>query len=147
MTLDCIPQRSTAQRVDGLATIMMQPLPYRNFGAFETIVGNFAVDVGDFPDHAGIRWFELRRSGGGNFALSQEATFAPDASYRWNGSIGQDRDANIALGYSLSSSAIFPSIDYVGRLATDPLGTSASGRDRADRGRRIADGLEPLGRL
>jgi hypothetical protein len=83
--------------------------------------------VGDFPDHAGIRWFELRRSGGGNFVLSQEATYAPDASHRWNGSIGQDRDANIALGYSLSGNATFPSIDYVGRLATDPLGTLPQG--------------------
>ena len=53
--------------------------------------------------------------------------WAPDAAHRWNGSIGQDRDGNIALGYSVSSSTVFPAIRYAGRLAGDPLGTLAQG--------------------
>ena len=77
------------------------------FGAFESIVGNFAVDVGDTNDHAGIRWFELHRTGGGNFVLNQEATYAPDALHRWNGSIGQDRDANIALDETRNIDAVY----------------------------------------
>lgn len=126
-TLACIPQGGTAQKVDGLGAIMMHSLPYRNFGTFESIVGNFVVDVGDFADHAGIRWFELRRPSGGSFALDQEGTWAPDALHRWNGSIGQDRDGNVALGYSVSSSSTFPGIDYVGRLVSDPPGSLPQG--------------------
>jgi hypothetical protein len=39
------------------------------------------------------------------------------------GSIAMDKVGNMALGYSASSSSIFPSIRYTGRLVTDPLGT------------------------
>ena len=34
----------------------------------------------------------------------QQGTFAPDATYRWMGSIAMDQAGNIALGYSVSSS-------------------------------------------
>jgi len=37
-----------------------------------------------------------------------------------------DQSQNIALAYSLSSSTLFPSISYTGRLPTDPLGTMGS---------------------
>src|SRR5207237_9879200 len=47
----------------------------------------------------------------------------PDDSYRWMGSIAMDKAGNIALGYSLSSSTIFPSINFTGRIPPDPLGT------------------------
>jgi hypothetical protein len=39
------------------------------------------------------------------------------------GSIAMDRQGNMALGYSSSGTSLYPSIHYVGRLATDPLGT------------------------
>jgi hypothetical protein len=38
-------------------------------------------------------------------------------------SIAQDQAGDIAIGYSESSTAIFPSIAYTGRLSTDPLNT------------------------
>ena len=34
-----------------------------------------------------------------------------------------DRLGNIAVGYSVSSSSVYPSLRYTGRLATDTLGT------------------------
>jgi hypothetical protein len=37
------------------------------------------------------------------------------------GSIAQDKQGNMLLGYSASSSSLFPSLGYSGRLATDPL--------------------------
>jgi len=37
--------------------------------------------------------------------------------------MGMDAVGNIAVGYSTSSSSIFPSVAYTGRLAADPLGT------------------------
>jgi hypothetical protein len=71
---------------------------------------------------AGIRWMELRNNSG-TWSLYQEGTYAPtDGHHRWMGSIAMDATGNIALGYSISSSTLYPSIRYTGRLAGDPLG-------------------------
>ena len=37
-------------------------------------------------------------------------------------SIAQDHNGNIALGYNVSGSSVFPSVRFTGRLANDPLG-------------------------
>src|SRR5207253_840064 len=50
-------------------------------------------------------------------------TFAPDSSYRWMGSIAMDQAGGMAVGYSVSSSAMNPAIRFTGRAATDALGT------------------------
>ena len=42
-------------------------------------------------------------------------------------SLAVDRIGNMAIGYSVSSSSIFPAIRYAGRMATDPLGTLNQG--------------------
>lgn len=121
-TFDCIPQRDTSQRLDAISEWPMWRLQYRNFGTHETLVGNFTVGMGDFPDHAGIRWFELRKSNGG-WSIHQEGTHGPDRHHRWMGSIAMDGAGNIALGYSVSSDALFPSIRYATRFASDTAGT------------------------
>jgi hypothetical protein len=38
------------------------------------------------------------------------------------GSIAMDKKGNIALGFSATSSSVFPSVRYAGRLKKDPLG-------------------------
>jgi hypothetical protein len=43
---------------------------YRNFGDHESIVCNHSVDVNG-SDHAGIRWYELRRIGAGPWTIYQ----------------------------------------------------------------------------
>ena len=45
------------------------------------------------------------------------------------GSAAMDKDGNIAVGYSVSSTAVYPSLRYAGRLATDPLGTLPQGEN------------------
>ena len=122
----CFPQPGTANTLDPLREVVMWRSQYRNFVTHETLVGNLVTDV-DGTDHGGIRWFELRKTGIGPWTLFQEGTFAPDAHHRWMGSIAMDKDGNIALGHSISSSTVFPSIRYVGRLVTDPLGTLPQG--------------------
>ena len=119
---NCIPQPGTEEEdwLHAISGVMMHRLAYRNFGRSQALVGNFTVDVGS--DHAGIRWFELRRSGGG-WTLRQEGTHAPDDLHRWMGSIAMDRAGNIALGYSVSGLTTFPSIRYAARDADDPSGT------------------------
>jgi uncharacterized repeat protein (TIGR01451 family) len=121
---DCIPQKNVgaADEVDALSDRIMHRLQYRNFGTHEVLVANQTVDVGDAPDHAGIRWYEVRDPGG-TPSISQQGTYSPDAEHRWMGSIAMDGAGNMALGYSVSSSTSFPSIKYTGRLAGDAPGT------------------------
>ncbi|MFB3077013.1 MAG: hypothetical protein ACE1Y4_03310, partial [Lysobacterales bacterium] len=120
---NCIPQPNTNTGVDGFADAMMFRLPYRNFGGSQSLVCTHTVDVGDFSDHAGIRWHELTNAGAGNgaWALNQEGTYAPDSDHRWMPSISINQNGDIMVGYSVSSNTTFPSIRYAGRLAADPL--------------------------
>jgi hypothetical protein len=120
----CVPQQGTTRRLDTLYDRTMFRLAYRNFGSHESLVTNHSVDVGG--DQAGIRWYEVRDPDNTPF-IYQQGTYAPDALHRWMGSAAQDRDGNLAVGYSVSSAAMFPAIRYAGRLATDPLGVLAQG--------------------
>jgi hypothetical protein len=116
----CIPQPGTTRLLSSITAWLMYRLQYRNFGTHETLVVNHTVDAG--VNHAGIRWYELRKSGA-NWSIFQQGTHSPDLDHRWMGSIAMDGDGNMALGYSVSNSTLFPAIRYAGRLATDPLGT------------------------
>ncbi|MBZ0113311.1 MAG: hypothetical protein K8J08_12690 [Thermoanaerobaculia bacterium] len=118
----CIPQPGTSTRLDPLLEVVMNRASYRNFGTHETMLGVLQVDVGDFTDHSGERWFELRRTGGGPWMLFQEGTFSPDAEHRFMGMIAMDAMGDILLGYNVSSSTVFPSIRYTGRLVGDSPG-------------------------
>ena len=62
------------------------------------------------------------QSGPANPIVHQQGTTAdPDGTtYRWMGSLAQDKLGNMALGYSTSSITTIPAIRYVGRLASRP---------------------------
>jgi len=118
-TRSCIPQPDTTQGLDSLSSRLMMHLWYRNFGDHESLVVNHTVDAGG--GRAGVRWYEVRDPGTAAY-IYQQSTFAPDDGlHRWMGSIAMDRVGNIALGYSIASSSLYPSIRYTGRLAGDPL--------------------------
>ncbi|MEP6895894.1 MAG: VCBS repeat-containing protein, partial [Chloroflexota bacterium] len=118
---DCIPQPGTTQKLDAIASgQLMYRLQYRNFGAYQTLVGNQTVDATG-TDRAGIYWFELRNTGTG-WSMNQEGVYSPDTDNRWMGSVAMDKSGNMALGFSDSSSSTFPSIRYTGRLVSDPSG-------------------------
>ncbi|MBS1856851.1 MAG: hypothetical protein JST11_15895 [Acidobacteria bacterium] len=118
----CIPQLGTTQQLDSLGDRLMFRLAYRNFGDHESLVVNHSVTAGS---SVGVRWYEVR-SPNGTPSVYQQGTFAPDSNYRWMGSIAMDQVGNIALGYSLSNSGLYPAIAYTGRVPTDPLGTLES---------------------
>jgi hypothetical protein len=115
----CIPQLGTNQRLDSLADRLMYRLAYRNFGDHEALVVNHSVTVGT---SVGVRWYEIR-SPGTTPTVFQQGTFAPDATFRWMGSAAMDHVGNMAVGYSVSSTAINPGIRFTGRAPSDPLGT------------------------
>jgi len=99
---------------------MMFRNQYRNFGTHETMVLSRVVNMGS--DQAAMRWYELRNTGSG-WDIYQEGTFSPDNSAsRWMGSIAMNGSGDIALGYSITSNSMVPSIAVTGRLAGDPLG-------------------------
>ena len=115
-----VPQPGTGQGLDGLSDRLMYRLQYRNFGDHEAMVVSHSVDAGG--NRAGMRWYELRNSGGG-WSIFQQGTYAPsDGEYRWMGSVAMDAYGNIALGYSVSSNNTYPSIRYTGRYKDDPAG-------------------------
>ena len=117
-TRSCVPQSGTTNRVDGIGDRLMFRLAYRNFGDHESVVGNYSVSSGGV---AGVRWFELRNVTAGPVSVFQQSTYQPDTTWRWMGAAAMDRDGNLAIGYSASSSSLFPQLRYAGRLATDPL--------------------------
>ncbi|GEM_PF-1428171 len=123
---NCISQRGVNQKLDALASRLMNSAFYWNYGNHETIVVAHTVDA-DGNDHAGVRWYELRNPGGNSPSVYQQGTYAPDTNSRWMGSAACDADGNIAIGYSISSSNVYPSIRYAGRLASDPLGELSQG--------------------
>jgi len=118
----CIQQPSGPQ-LDPLREVLMNRIYYRNFGSYEAIVASHVTDV-DGNDRSGVRWYELRRSGGGTWEIFQQGTFAPDdGDSRWMSSIALNEDGSIVLAYNVSSSNTFPSLRYTGRTFCDPLGT------------------------
>jgi hypothetical protein len=119
----CIPQAGTSTRLDALGDRLMYRLAYRNFADHESLVTTHSVVAGS---SVGVRWYELR-SPGGTPTVYQQGTYAPDANYRWMGSIAMDRNGNIGLGYSVSGGSMYPSIRYTGRLAGDALGQMTQG--------------------
>jgi hypothetical protein len=124
-TRSCIPQKGTTAEVDGLGDRLMYRLAYRNFGSYASLVTDQSVDVGS--GRAGVRWYEIRITGT-SISLYQQGTYAPsDGEYRWMGSTAMDKAGDLAVGYSISGTDMYPSIRYAGRLSTDPLGQLSQG--------------------
>lgn len=115
----CIPQAGTTQQLHAVGDRLMYRLAYRNFGDHESLVANHTVAVNGAT---GVRWYELRIANGLPTVL-QLGTYVPaDSNYRWMGSVAMDASGDIALGFSVSGSAINPAIHYTGHLVNDPLG-------------------------
>jgi hypothetical protein len=113
----------------------MHRLAYRNNGTQAApqerlLVSGTSSGTAAGPAHGAVEWFEFRNAGASNThpTLFQSGTFdpvttPPSGSYRWMPSIAMDKDGNIALGYSKSSTTVKPGIYITGRLASDPAGT------------------------
>jgi len=125
---NCIAQPGTAHKIDVLS-YRQRPtfrLAYRNFGEYESMVTNQAVQAS--PGMAGVRWYEIRRQDG-QYSVYQQGTYAPeDGVHRWMGSIAMDKKGNIGLGYSVSNGDdVFPGIRFTGRLSGDRRGKMTLG--------------------
>src|SRR5271166_2802314 len=123
--LPCIPQKGVTDLLDPLGDRLMYRLAYRNFsGDHQTWLVNHSIVAGS---SVGARWYEFRApENSTSLSVYQQGTFAPDSKYRWMGSIAMDSAQDIALGYSVSSSSLYPSISFTGRVPGDALGTMES---------------------
>jgi Protein of unknown function (DUF1573) len=115
----CVPQPGTTQTLDTLGDRLMYRFAIRHFADHDRAVVSHAVENGS---QVAIRWYELYDPAG-NVTLNQQGTFAPDTTFRWMSSVAEDQSADIALGYSASSSSVFPAVRFTGRVPTDPLGS------------------------
>ena len=112
----CVAQPGTTQLLDALGDRPMYRLAYRQFpNGVESLVFNHSISTG-------VRWYEVR-SPNGTPTVFQQGTFSPDSNTRWMGSIAMDQSGDMALGYSVSSKSVYPSIYFTGRVAADTLGS------------------------
>ena len=112
----CVQQPGTTQRLDALGDRPMYRLAYRQFpNGVESLVFNHSVSTG-------VRWYEVR-SPNSTPTVFQQGTFGPNSTTRWMGSIAMDQSGDMALGYSVSSSSVYPSIYFTGRVAADTPGS------------------------
>ena len=114
-----IPQPLGAPYLSPMSNRLLYRLQYRNFVDYQAMVTNHTVNTGNGV--AGIRWYEFRDNGTG-WQIFQQGTWSPDDTCRWMGSCAMDGYGNIALGYSVSGTATYPSIRYTGRFKGDPPG-------------------------
>ncbi len=122
----CIPQEGASQQLlDSVGDRLMFRLAYRNFGDHEALVVNHSVSPPLKGIVAAVRWYEIRDPNG-TPAVFQQGTFASTKNNFWMGSVAMDKNGDVALGFSTSSSATYPGIAYTGRVPTDPLGKMES---------------------
>ena len=114
----CIPQSGISQLLDSLGDRLMYRLSYRNYGSYQQFVVNHSVQVSSGSQQTGIRWYAIRNSSGSTpFAIYKESTFSPDSTYyRWMGSIAQNKNGDLGLGYSTSGVTSVPGIAVTGLL-------------------------------
>jgi hypothetical protein len=123
LTAAGIPQPGTSVTLDSLYGRLMNPANYTNFGTHASV---YLCHVCEYNNKRTKRWYEVRINSGTS-SIFQQGTYAPDIHHRWMGSIAGDKHGNIAMGYSVASSTLYPSIRYAGRLSTDPLGELSQG--------------------
>ncbi|HZI86570.1 MAG TPA: hypothetical protein VFD48_07030 [Pyrinomonadaceae bacterium] len=122
---DCVPQPGARnpEKLDTLGERLMFRLAYRRFPSHESFLVSHSVDSGPPNPRTGVRWYELRSMNGATPTVFQQSTYAPDTKHRWMSGLGMDKNQNIAVGYSSSSTSSFPGIRYASRGSSDPVNT------------------------
>ena len=125
----CVPQLGDSFQLDPIGDRLMARLVYRRFADHESLLLNHTVVADTTTGQMGPRWYEVRNPGGVP-TIFQQSTLGPSGPtdvYRWMSSIAMDGSGDIAIGYSTSNNANFPSIAYSGRLVGDPINSLGQG--------------------
>ena len=119
----CISQSGTTNVLDSLADRLMYRYVYRNLNGKTSLLVSHSVTSNSL---SAVRWYEFQDTAAtatSTPTVFQQGTFDGGTTHRWMPSISSDKNGDIALVYSSSSSTTFPSIATTGRLVTDPAGT------------------------
>ncbi|HEV8146725.1 MAG TPA: hypothetical protein VGP79_10105 [Bryobacteraceae bacterium] len=103
---NCVSQPDTERRLDSQGDKLMERLVYRNFGGHESILAEHSVATA--AHGGGVRWYEFRLNPQRDPVLYQQATHAPDGSYRWLASMAMDRRGDVGIGYSFGGAPDYP---------------------------------------
>jgi hypothetical protein len=123
----------STQRLDTLGDKIMYPLIYQNRGGVESIYADQTILLATDSTLTGptaVRWYQFNMTGNtipATPAQQQDWNNGADGLFRWMPSINVDKQGNVAIGYSTSSTILNPEIRYAGRLAGDPLNNMAQG--------------------
>ena len=125
-TAATVPQPAPGNNTDTLADRAMMQNQYRNIAGVESLWVNHTTGTASASTPTGVQWAQINVTGATiNTTPVQEQIYnnGADGLNRFMGSLAVDRQGNMALGYTASSSSVAPDIRYVGRLAADPLNT------------------------
>jgi hypothetical protein len=126
-----VPQPDTTVLLTTVGDRIMYPLVYQNLGGVESLWASHTINNNqNSTGPMAVRWYQMNVTGGNLPAVpTQQGTWdnGADGIFRWMPSIAVDSQGNMAIGYSASSSSVYPSIRYAGRRATDPPNTLAQG--------------------
>ncbi|MEA2675588.1 MAG: hypothetical protein QOI92_2780 [Chloroflexota bacterium] len=114
---DLVPAKN-GNDLDTLGHRGMVQNQYSNLNGVESLWDSHTV-AGVDGTQAAVRWYQLPVTGGTIGSALQASTYNPDSSNRFMPSVAVDRLGDMAIGYSVSSATVFPSIRYAGRLAGD----------------------------
>ncbi len=126
-----VPQQGTTSKLDTLGDKIMTPVVYQNRSGTESLwaSGTVCTDA-NCTGPTGVRWYQFNVTGGvfpGSAVQQQTWTNTSDGLWRFMPSIAVDTCGDAAIGYSTSSTSMFPGIRYAGRLVTDPLNNLSQG--------------------
>lgn len=117
----CVTEPSTTNVLQGWGDRLIGRVTYRNFGTYESIVMAHTINRGSGSTiHSAIRWYEYRTPL--TPVIYQQGSYSPDSSFRFLPAIAQDKYADIAVGYNISGTTVYPGLRYNGRKSTDHLG-------------------------
>ena len=124
-----VPQPNTTNKLDSLLDRLMMQAQYRRIGTQESLWAVHTVRTSTTSPTA-IQWEQVNVTGGtvSKTPVQQQIfNHAHDGLYRFMPSLAVDRLGNMAVGYSTSNNAQFPSLAYAGRLVSDPLNALSQG--------------------
>ncbi|HME31486.1 MAG TPA: hypothetical protein VKG65_01905 [Terriglobales bacterium] len=127
----CVAQKGASNQLEVLGDRLLYRLVYYNDSSTLPSPSQHWLAVHDVQTNnpgapQAERWYEFtapqKKSTVSDITLFQSGTYAPDSNSRWMGSIARDSIGDIMMGYSESSSTMYPAIAITGRLVSDPLG-------------------------
>jgi hypothetical protein len=112
------PQMGSEFTVNTIPIYLMYPLTYRALPGYEAMTLCHTAWDGEINY---IKWYELRKDSE-DWYIYQTGNYAPGDEHYFMGSISINGNGDIALGYSISSEDMYPSIHLTGRRAEDEPG-------------------------